>query len=190
MLVKCGVCGGHVPAEVAVDVPSAGGERYCSLRCAMQVDPKAAASALPELPRRILVAVDGSGPSLRATQMAAVLARQSGAELTLLHAIDPALIRRLPGARSAPEAAELERALRAEAEAQLGRCRRLCEGAGVPVTLRIELDAPARAVSTAAADADLVVMGSRGLDAASGQAVGSLSQRLLAETRTPLLVIH
>jgi nucleotide-binding universal stress UspA family protein len=190
MLVKCGVCGGHVPAEVAVDVPGAGSERYCSLRCAMQVDPKAAASALPELPRRILVAIDGSGPSLRATQMAAVLARQSGAELTLLHAIDPALLRRLPGARSALEAAELERALRAEAEAQLGRCHRLCEGAGVPVTLRIELDAPARAVSTAAADADLVVMGSRGLDAASGQAVGSLSQRLLAETRTPLLVIH
>jgi nucleotide-binding universal stress UspA family protein len=58
------------------------------------------------------------------------------------------------------------------------------------VTLRVGLDAPARAVSTAAADADLVVMGSRGLDAASGQAVGSLSQRLLAETRTPLLVIH
>lgn len=190
MLVKCGVCGGHVPSEVAVDLPGASSERYCSLRCAMQVDPKAAASPLPELPQRILVAVDGSGPSLRATQLAATLARQNGATLVLFHAIDPALIRRLPGARSASDAAGLESALRAEAEEQLARCRRLCDGAGVPVTVRIELDAPARAVAAAAADADLVVMGSRGLGALSGQAVGSLSQRLLAETRTPLLVVH
>lgn len=183
MLVKCGVCGAHVPAEVAVDLPESA-ERYCSLGCAFQVDPKAAGGAFPALPQRILVAVDGSGLSLRATQMAVALARQSGAALTLLHAIDPALLRR-PG--GAPDA---ERTLRAEAEGQLERCRHLCEGAGVPVSLRVEVEAPARAVAAAAREVDLVVMGSRGLGAASGQAVGSLSQRVLAETRTPLLVIH
>jgi len=189
MLVKCGVCGGHVPAEVAVDLPGSV-ERYCSLRCTLEAEPAAAALAPPELPRRILVAVDGSGPSLRATQMATALARQSGASVTLLHAIDPELIRRLPGARSAGDAARLERALRAEAEAQLERCRRLCEGAGVPVSLRIVVEAPARAVAAASVEADLVVLGSRGLGAVSGHAVGSLSQRVLGETRTPLLVIH
>jgi nucleotide-binding universal stress UspA family protein len=188
MLVKCGICGAHVPAEVTVDL-SGSLERYCSLRCAMQADPDATGSALPELPRRILVAVDGSGPSLRAAQLAAALARQSGAALTLIHVIDPALMRRPPAARSA-DAAEVERALRAEAEAQLERCRRLCEGAGVPVSLRIEVELPARAIAAAAGDADLVVVGSRGLGAASGNAVGSLSQRLLAETRTPLLAVH
>lgn len=58
------------------------------------------------------------------------------------------------------------------------------------MALRIDVEAPARAISSAAAAMDLVVMGSRGLGAASGQSVGSLSQRVLAETRTPLLVTH
>src|SRR3990172_3482953 len=110
MLVKCGVCGGHVPAEVAVDLPGSV-ERYCSLRCTLEAEPAAAALALPELPRRILVAVDGSGPSLR-----------------------------------------------------------------------IVVEAPARAVAAASVEADLVVLGSRGLGAVSGHAVGSLSQRVLGET--------
>lgn len=187
MLVKCGVCGGHVPVEVAVDLPESG-ERYCSLACAMQRDPSGAALPLPALPQRILVAVDGSGPSLRATQMAVALARESGASLTLLHAIDPALLRRAAGETG--DAAGRERALRAEAEGQLERCRRIGQSAGVPTALRIEVERPARAVAAAAEEADLVVMGSRGLGAASGQSVGSLSQRLLADTRTPLLVIH
>jgi nucleotide-binding universal stress UspA family protein len=187
MLVKCGVCGAHVPAEVAVDLPESG-ERYCSLACAMQRDAKGAPLPLPALPRRILVAVDGSGPSLRATQMAIALAREGGGALTLLHAIDPALLRRAAGETG--DAAGRERALRAEAEGQLERCRRLCESAAVPASLRIEVDVPARAVAAAAEQADLVVVGSRGLGAASGQSVGSLAQRLLAETRTPLLVIH
>lgn len=58
------------------------------------------------------------------------------------------------------------------------------------MALRIDVEAPARAISSAAAAMDLVVMGSRGLDATSGSAIGSLSQRVLAETRKPLLVVH
>jgi nucleotide-binding universal stress UspA family protein len=190
MLVKCRACGAHVPKEVAVELLASGG-RYCSLRCAVEAEPAAlAGGALPDLPRRILVAVDGSGPSLRAVQLAASLARASGATLTLLHAIEPDWVRRRPGTPGAAEAAAIERSLRADAEAQLERCRRLCEAAGVSVELRIDVEAPALAVAGAALDADLVVMGSRGLDATSGSAIGSLSHRVLGETRKPLLIVH
>lgn len=202
-MTKCPVCGAHVPPEVSVDVPTASGvQHYCSLRCAATAEaeggaPAAWAPALPELPRRILVAVDGSGPSLRAVGLAAALARASRGSVTLLHALDPRLLRWLPveigiagGVGIGPRPEDMERAFREEAESQLARCRRMCETAGVPVTARIEVAVPLRAVGEAAADADLVVIGSRGLGAFSGAALGSLSQRVLGETRKPVLVVH
>jgi nucleotide-binding universal stress UspA family protein len=203
-MVKCPVCGAHVPAEVAVEVPAADGvQHYCSLRCAEEGEAQGAAAAaaaippLPELPRRILVAVDGSGPSLRAVAMAAALARAGGGSVSLLHAVDPRLLRFLPTEAGLAGAARLgllpesaEREIREDAEGQLARCRRLCEQAGVPVTARVEVAVPARAVAEAAADADLVVIGSRGLGALSGVALGSLSQRVIGETRKPVLVVH
>jgi nucleotide-binding universal stress UspA family protein len=203
MLVKCPVCGTHVPEEVAVEAATAAGlEAVCSLRCAEVAEAERGArvggpAALPEPPRRILVAVDGSGPSLRATELAASLARAFKGSVALVHAVDPRLMRWLPtetalaGAeRLGLRTEDVERQLRADAEAQLERCRRLCEEAGVPVTAQVELDVPVRALAAAAEQADLVVMGSRGLGAISGAALGSLSHRLLGATRKPLLVVH
>lgn len=195
-MVKCPVCGGHVPAETAVEIPMEGAtRRYCSLRCAEEDAPADASPEprpLPELPRRLLVAVDGSGPSLRAAERAVAMAVREGGEVVLLHALDPGVLRVLPRERTfgAPGQEDLEKGMRADAEAQLVRCRRLCEQAGVRVRTRIEVDAPARAIARAAEDADLVVMGSRGLGALSGAALGSLSHRVLGATRCPVLIVH
>lgn len=201
MMVKCPECGMHVPQEVALEIDVAGAKtRFCSVRCAEEASARSAGAgtlpALPSLPKRILVAVDGSGPSLRATELAASLAKASGGRVTLLHAIDPRWLRWLPGAsalidaRLAVSSEELERSLRKEAESQTSRCRRVCEAAGVPVTETVILEAPLRAVADAAAEADLVVIGSRGLGAVSGAALGSLSHRVIGETRKPVLVVH
>lgn len=194
-MVKCFVCGAHIPAEVAVEIPSAGGTRlYCSLRCATQEESEPATApvaTVSALPRRVLVAVDGSGPSLRAVALAASLARATQASVALLHAVDP---RRLhwtaEGAGAGAARLEFERKLCRDAEAQLGHYRHMCEAAGVPVTVQVEVAQPLRAVARAAADADLVVIGSRGLDALSGGALGSLSQRVIGELRKPVLVVH
>jgi nucleotide-binding universal stress UspA family protein len=186
--------------EVAVELPLASGvARYCSLRCAEAAEAAGtqppAAPTLPELPRRILVAVDGSGPSLRAAELAAALARAAHGSVVLLHAVDPRWLRQLPAgtalaARLGLRADELEHELREDAEAQLERCRRVCESAAVPVSVRVELEAPARAIAEAAEKADLVVIGSRGLGALGGAALGSLSHRVLGVTRKPVLVVH
>ena len=201
MLVKCPKCGAHVPAEVTVEA-LVGGQtvRFCSLGCAQSAEAEAARQAalppLPEAPRRILVAVDGSGPSLRATELAATLARLSGGRVTLLHAIDPRKLRWLSGVTALADAqlalppGEVEHGLRKDAEVQLDRCRRVCEAAGVPVAWRIEVEPPLRAIVDAAADADLIVMGSRGRGALSGAALGSLSHRVLGETRKSVVIVH
>lgn len=207
MMLKCPVCGAHVPKETAVEFPTARGiERYCSLRCAISVEsaqeqaagPKPVpAAALPAPPRQILVAVDGSGPSLRAVERAASIAKATGGQLTLLHAIDPAAIRLLPldsafagGTRLGLDIGQLEEKLRQDAVTQLERCGRLCEAVGVEYVARVEMKPPPRAIADAAEKADLVVIGSRGLGAFTGAVLGSLSHRVIAETRKPVLVVH
>jgi YHS domain-containing protein len=57
-LVKCPVCGSHVPVEAAVEIPVAGEPvRFCSVRCAEAGEAEAAGGpARPpgsEPPRRI-----------------------------------------------------------------------------------------------------------------------------------------
>jgi nucleotide-binding universal stress UspA family protein len=202
MVVKCPVCGANVPETAAVEIPVGDSlVRFCSLRCAESVEAgearEAPPPAVPEPPRRILVAVDGSGPSLRATQLAASLARATGGSVELIHAIDTTMLRIFP-IDSAIEGArrlgirfeELEPSLREDAEAQLERCRKVCRAAGVKVSSRVEMMPPARAVADASAEFDLVVVGSRGLGALSGAALGSLSHRVIRETQTPVLVVH
>ena len=49
---------------------------------------------------------------------------------------------------------------------------------------------PVRAIADAAENADLVVVGSRGLGSFSGAALGSLSHRVIGETPKPVLVVH
>lgn len=197
MIIKCPTCGAHVPKSIAVEV--AVGDRfedYCSLRCASAAD-RMPATELPAPPHRILVAVDGSGPSLRATQLAVALASASGGSVELIHAIDPALFRTLP-VTSGPEgvsrlgipSSELEEALHRDAEAQLGRCQQICEAAGIKVDVSLEIKAPSRAIADAAERFDLVVIGSRGLGATSAERLGSLSHRVIADTNKPVLVVH
>ena len=197
-MIKCPVCGSHVPADVAVELVLGGRARtFCSARCADTeladgVAP-AAPQPLPPVPRRILVAVDGSGPSLRATATAAAFAAIAHGEVSVLCAVDPGwtdVLHMVPRIGELDLSAEAERALRDDAEAQVAHCRRICEQAGVPVTTRVVFQPPVEAIVEAARDADLVVMGSRGRGALTGLVLGSLSHRVLEGTRTPVLVVH
>jgi nucleotide-binding universal stress UspA family protein len=205
MLIKCPICGAHVPRAVAVETPAGGArEHYCSLRCAAmgesQAAPQAAPAApapLPPVPRRLLVAVDGSGPSLRAVELATSLARACGGRITILHAIDPAPLRLLPlddgfggATRLGLDVEQIEARMRRDAEMQLQRCARICRDAQVEYACRIEAKPAVRAIAEAADEADLVVVGSRGLGAFSGAALGSLSHRVIGEVSRPVLVVH
>jgi len=199
MAEQCPACGTRIASESAVEVATdSGPRRYCSGRCAhAEGDGAARTTQLPELPRRIVVAVDGSGPSLRAVEMAASLARSGQGEVRLLHAIDAHWLRALDTLSALPGKDHLgmtpdvmQETLRDDAKAQLEAAVRICEDARVPYTTQVEFHAPREAVVAAAEQADLVVIGSRGLGAVSGAVLGSLSQRVIGATRTPVLVVH
>jgi nucleotide-binding universal stress UspA family protein len=201
MLVKCHACGSHVPAETTIEVPRQGQMlHFCSARCA---DAETAAGALaplgplPAPPRRLLVAVDGSGPSIRAVEWAASFAALTRGEVRLLYAVDSAFLRAIgvgspeQGApRLGVRPADVAAALHEDAEKHFARCRRICEAAGVPCSSHVEFRPPVDAIADAAREADLVVMGSRGMGAVSGAVLGSLSHRVLGSVKTPVLVVH
>lgn len=199
MTVACAVCGTTVSVETAVETTAGGSTvRCCSARCADRARAGTSESAgpgpLPTPPRRLLVAVDGSGPALRAVEHATMLARLSGGEVHLLYAIEPMGLRGLgevlPAGRVGEVVREVERALRDDAEAQLRRPREICETAGVACTSQIVFRLPIEAILEAAQTADLVVIGSRGRGAVAGALFGSVSQRVIGGTRTPVLVVH
>jgi nucleotide-binding universal stress UspA family protein len=201
MLVKCHACGSHVPAETTIEVPRQGQTlHYCSARCAdaeMAAGTVAPLGALPEPPRRLLVAVDGSGPSIRAVEWAARLASLGHGEVRLLYAVDSAFLRALGvgsseegGARFGVRASDVVAAIREDAEKHFARCRRICEAAKVACTSHVEFRSPLDAISEAAREADLVVLGSRGMGAVSGAVLGSLSQRVMGAVKIPVLVVH
>lgn len=156
-------------------------------------DTSGTAATEPPL-RRLLVPFDGSEPALRATAMACRLARVTGGSVHLVSAIEPQGLRGLGVALPAGAIGEavrgIEQALRAGAEAELQRARDLCAAAGVPCTSEVVFDVPVRAIAAAADDADVIVMGSRGHGAVAGVMLGSVAQRLLGATSTPVLVVR
>ena len=195
MIIKCATCRAPVPAAISIDITHGGQtQRFCSAGCADQLAFKPL-PRLPELPRRFLVAVDGSGPSLRAAEQAAAWAAAAGGTVQLLFAIDPGPLRALlmrPGARDGGTAlaVEVEKAAREDAEAQLARFRRIYEQAGVACTTRVESKPPLEAILEAESAVDAIVIGSRGRSALESGSLGSLSQRVVTGARRPVLVVH
>lgn len=192
MKVKCAECGAFVPHEVVLATPLDGDELYfCSAACLNEAERAGRLTALaevplPEPPRRIVVASDGSGPSRRAVEQAAALGRALGAEVQILHAIGG----RLRAIGLGPTDADLTKALQDQATRHLAREQRICERAGVPCSTRVALESPLEAILEAAQHADLLVMGSRGAGASVGNVLGGLSSRVVGAVDKPVLVVH
>ena len=134
--------------------------------------------------RRVVVGVDGSDDARHALEWAIVLARASGAGVTAVHALG--LMDRLD---AQPVATSPHR------EEIVDRFRRVwcapLDDAGVP-DARIVADGPPADVILAAArdhDADLVVVGERGIGGSGAAELGSTSRRVLAECGRPVLVV-
>jgi nucleotide-binding universal stress UspA family protein len=142
----------------------------------------------PRTISRILVPHDFSDASMAAVRRAADWAKALGAELTLVHVVEPVvypefyaidvisddLMGRL-GSRS-------ERALSEVAEQQLGDLR---------TTVRIEVGRAADTIVSMAdpEDFDLVVMATRGLSGLEHLLLGSVTESVLRRCRVPMLTV-
>jgi nucleotide-binding universal stress UspA family protein len=139
--------------------------------------------------KRILVAIDGSDPSLKAARMAADIALRFGAQLTLVHVV-PKLL--LPPDVYGLTLAEVEKEHRAYAEKLLQKAVSFLAEPGVDTSSTILYGSPAESIAeeAAAQDVGMVVVGSRGHGAVARMFLGSVSDRIVHISPKPVLVVH
>ncbi len=145
----------------------------------------------PEFPpRAILVGVDFSDDSVAAVDTASLLAREFGATLHLVHAVDLRIPLVTPYEVAIPDT--FVDSARAAAEKRLGEVAERVRASGVgTVELHLASAAPAYALADAAEDigADLVVTGSRGLTGLKHVILGSVAERTLRHAACSVLTV-
>jgi nucleotide-binding universal stress UspA family protein len=137
--------------------------------------------------QNILVPVDFGEASAAAVALAGHLADGCGAQLTLLHA----------EAADAPVYFTREQvdALASQRRQQQEQARRFLAAFGhrhteAPFIAEIVLRTPIQAITDAAKQADLVVIGTHARTGAALWWLGSVAERVLRDLTTPVLVVH
>ncbi|GIU85093.1 MAG: universal stress protein [Acidimicrobiales bacterium] len=136
--------------------------------------------------RKIVCGHDGSEDAARATEFAAELAKAVGAEVLLVNAFDPLVNL---GAYEPPyDFGEIRRDVVRQLESEWAEPLRRME-----VAHRCELveDTPVHALLSVAAreEADMIVIGSRGLGALRGTLVGSVALKLPTQAHCPVTIV-
>jgi nucleotide-binding universal stress UspA family protein len=137
--------------------------------------------------KKILVATDGSDNAMRAAQKGREIAACMNAEVTLVYAAY------VPAMYSADLGSEIREALREEGRRILGATARLFEDSEVEPRQELLFDEkPEEGILRLVKerDYDLVILGSRGLDAQKRKALGSTSMRVVEQATCPVLVVH
>lgn len=144
--------------------------------------------------KRILVPVDGSPASRKAAKQAIALAKGTGAAITFYYAIPPASPVLFGEGYVVPQRAveEIEAAQRATGEKYVGEAARKAEKAGVACDTLVTRALPGDGVVAAASarKCDVIAMGSHGWGALKRVLLGSVTQRVLAHARVPVLVFR
>lgn len=140
---------------------------------------------------KVLVATDGSDPSLRACRFARDTLKLEGASIRLLtvlsFSLDPYT---LLGEEMGDTPARVERVKEAVEEATRVPAKMLEEG-GAKVTTAHRFGAPADEILNELVEwePDLVILGRRGLSLTKRWLLGSVSERVVRHAHVPVLVV-
>jgi nucleotide-binding universal stress UspA family protein len=141
---------------------------------------------------KIILAVDGSEPSLAATR--AVIKHRpmfiEPFEIHLIH-ISPA-IPQLYGMHVVVDSVTIERVIREDAEQAMLSSKILFDKWGIPYKSQHFVGDVAHTINEFAAsnDADFIYLGARGLGVFRGAVLGSTTMKILQTAATPVVVIH
>jgi nucleotide-binding universal stress UspA family protein len=140
---------------------------------------------------RILIATDGSAAALQAVELGLELAEEHHAQVTFVHVA--------PGADVLPVAGfamaglvSVPHELDEHDRESLDEALELAEERGIPALTRLLVGSAARQIVSYAneIDADLIVIGSRGLGAFEGALLGSVSRAVLRDAKRPVLIVR
>jgi nucleotide-binding universal stress UspA family protein len=140
--------------------------------------------------KSILVAVDGSPQADAALDLAARLAAEQHAALTIATVVGR------PGERYAPPDVivdpEIDERIDEEANALLARSGDVAKGYGAQAKTCVRVGSVVDAILACIAEtgADLVVVGTHGRSGISRAILGSVSEGVLRESTVPVLIAH
>ncbi len=153
--------------------------------------PTAAAAAPTGRMRRILLAVDGSDPSARATQQLLAMRSEfrdpAALRVLLLNVQNP-----VPGDVSTfIDKQTLQDYHREQSEAALGAARKCLQDAGQPFEELQRVGQPGQTIAEVATaeGCDLIIMGTRGQGQTSIALLGSVAQGAIEHTAVPVLLV-
>ncbi|MGH8827045.1 MAG: universal stress protein [Jiangellaceae bacterium] len=136
----------------------------------------------------LVIGVDGSQESTTALTWAAAEAQRQGAALVIIYGLHmPIVSVPLSGSVVLPPTDELEKYARNVLDEAAAAATTTAPG--LEVRTELELRPPADALLAASADAELVVVGSRGLSSLGSVILGSVSARVAAGAACPTVVI-
>jgi nucleotide-binding universal stress UspA family protein len=142
---------------------------------------------------RIVVGTDGSETAAQAVREATELAKQTGATLVVVSAFDPVSEVRLREERlEAPSDIEHTVGPNEDVEAILAEAAKQVEGAGVNVHTVARQGEPADAILDVAEDqnADLIVVGNKGMTGAKRFLLGSVPNKVSHHAPSSVLIVR
>lgn len=146
--------------------------------------------------KRIMVAVDESFMTDKVLDTAIEIAKASGAQLAVCHAVDETIFAQRQVEMMLPNSVgKAEYRLRMGAEGLLGKAAATARAAGVEVEVKL-IESEQKHVSDMLADAsaewkaDLLVVGSHGHRGVERFFVGSVAERLVRKVETSLLLVR
>lgn len=138
--------------------------------------------------KRLLLATDGSAHAARAAEAAIGLMKKlPEAEMTIIHVSDEA-----PSRSELMQAGlNMQSVLEADAHKAIAETERQFSQAGVPYSLKVAFGNPADVIVewSQKDQTDMVIIGSRGLNAVSEVIMGSVSRKVLHHANCPVLVV-
>lgn len=139
--------------------------------------------------KTILVAIDGSVPSMQALDQALTIARATGSSVTLATVLETPVF---PSPVAAEVITRFDQASRSQADFALKAARERADKAQVPSESVVRRGPPAETLADLADGPEvwMVATGSRGLNAVARVLVGSTSDRLVHICKKPVLVVH
>ena len=146
------------------------------------------ADGMPTHTPLVVVGVDGSECAREALRLAIEETRYRGGELRIVAAWSIPVMMYAGGYLAGIDPSTFERAAEAEAENAVEQVRR--RAPEMEVHGSVANESPAAALLDAAATADLLVVGSRGLGGFERLLLGSVSQQVAQHARCPVLIVR
>jgi nucleotide-binding universal stress UspA family protein len=146
--------------------------------------------------RHILIPTDGSELAEHAVTNGLALAKSLGAQVSVIVVEEPfdwLRVSEMTGWQISEESAKHAEQIKKHATSVLNRAANAATQAGVSYdTIQVENEQPFQAIIETAKNkgCDLIVMASHGRSGLSGVLLGSVTNKVLTHTKTPVLVCH